>query len=62
MNYKHYYNCTNNHDSLKKTTLKRDPIEENFDDLDVSSGSGGKSPATNEHLEALNKSWCSGTT
>lgn len=43
-------------------TLKRDAIEENFEDLDDSSGSGGKSPATKGHLEAPNKSWCSGTT
>lgn len=27
-------------------TLKRAEIEENLEDLDVSSGSGGKSPAT----------------
>lgn len=62
--------CKNfcNHRPLKKMeiTLNLDPIDENlddlFDDLVVSSGSGGKSPATKGHLEALNKSWCSGTT
>ena len=36
-------------------TLKRDPIDENldefFEDLVVSSGTGGNSPATNEHLD-----------
>lgn len=41
-------------------TLKRDPIDENLEDLDddlvVSSGSGGKRPDTKEHLDALNKS------
>lgn len=46
----------------KNDTLKREPIEENLEDFDVSSGSGGKRPDTKEHLEALNKSWCSGTT
>lgn len=48
--------------SWSKDTLKRDPIEENLEDFEVSSGTGGKSPATKEHLEALNRSWCSGTT
>jgi hypothetical protein len=46
----------------KKKTLKRAPIEENLEDLDVSSGRGGKSPEINEHLEALSNSWCSATT
>ena len=36
-------------------TLKREPIEENFDDLVASSG-GGKRPDTKEHFEAINKS------
>lgn len=36
-------------------TLKRDPIDENFDDFEDSSGRGGNRPATNEHLEAVNK-------
>jgi len=31
-------------------------MEENFEDLDVSSGSGGKRPTTKGHLEAPNKS------
>lgn len=42
--------------TVKKNTLKREPIEENLEDLAVSSGSGGKRPATKEHLEAPNKS------
>lgn len=37
-------------------TLKRDPIEENLDDFNASSGSGVKRPQTNEHFEAVNKS------
>lgn len=37
-------------------TLKREPIEENLADLAVSSESGGKSSATNEHLEVLSMS------
>lgn len=43
-------------------TLKRAPMEENLEDLDVSSGGGGNSPEINEHLEALSSSWCSATT
>lgn len=47
-------------------TLKREPIEENledlFEDFVGSSTTGGKRPATNEHLEDVIKSWCSGTT
>jgi len=31
-------------------------MEENLEDLDVSTGSGGNKPATKEHLEAVNKS------
>lgn len=50
------------HQDCSKITLKREPIEENLEDLAVSSGSGGKRPATKEHLEVPNKSWCSGTT
>lgn len=50
----------------RNITLKREPIDENLadllEDLFVSSGSGGKSPAIKEHLDANNKSWCSGTT
>jgi len=46
----------NNEAHEKNDTLNREPIEENLEDLDVSSGSGGKRPATNGHLEALNKS------
>ena len=45
---------------VKKITLKREPIDENLadllEDLFVSSGIGGKSPATKEHLEAINRS------
>lgn len=37
-------------------------MEENLEDLDVSSGRGGNKPATKEHFEAINKSWCSATT
>lgn len=37
-------------------------MEENLEDLDVSTGSAGNKPATKEHLEAFNKSWCSATT
>lgn len=43
-------------------TLKRDPIEENFDDFEDSSGERGNRPATNEHFEAIRRSWCSATT
>ena len=39
----------------KSYTLKREPIDENLEDLVVSSLSGGKRPATKEQLEALNK-------
>lgn len=41
---------------ISNQTLNRDPIEENFEDFDVSSGSGGNKPDTNGHLEALSKS------
>lgn len=37
-------------------TLKRDPIDENFEDFDDSSGLGGNKPAAKEHFEAVNKS------
>lgn len=43
-------------------TLKRDPIEENLEDFDDSSGEGGNRPATNEHVEAVSRAWCSATT
>lgn len=43
-------------------TLNRVPMEENFDCFDVSSGNGGKRLATNEHLEAYKRAWCSATT
>ena len=33
-------------------TLKRDPIDENFEDFDVSSDRGGNKPETKEHLES----------
>lgn len=42
--------------SKRKLTLKREPIDENLDDLVASSRSGGKSPATKEHFDVLNKS------
>lgn len=38
-----------------RITLKRVPIEENFDCFEDSSGSGGNRFATNEHFEASNK-------
>ena len=38
------------------STLKRDPMEENLDDFDVSSGSGGNRPATKEHFDAVKRS------
>lgn len=45
---------------LQEDTLKREPIDENLEDLFevlvVSSGKGGKSAATNEHLEAVKRS------
>lgn len=43
-------------DDWKEYTLKREPIDENLEDLVVSSEIGGKRPDTKEHLEALNKS------
>ena len=36
-------------------TLKRDPMEENFDDFDVSSGRGGNRLTTKGHFEAVSK-------
>lgn len=32
-------------------TLNREPIDENFDDLEDSSAKGGNKPETKEHLE-----------
>jgi len=46
----------------RKHTLNWAAIEENFVDLVVSSGKGGKSPETKEHLEAQSSAACSGTT
>lgn len=40
----------------KKLTLNREPIEENFDDLEDSSGKGGNKPDTKEHVEVHNRS------
>jgi hypothetical protein len=37
----------------KHETLNREPIEENFDDLEESSGRGGNKLETKEHLDAL---------
>lgn len=37
-------------------------MEENLEDFDDSSGSGGNRPATKEHFDAVNRSWCSATT
>lgn len=37
-------------------TLKRVPMEENLDCLDVSSGNAGKRFETKEHFEAVNRS------
>lgn len=49
-----------NGQNTRYDTLKREPIDENFEDLEEdlveSSGSGGNRPATKEHLEALNRS------
>jgi hypothetical protein len=46
----------------EKITLKREPMEENLDDFDDSSGSGGNRPATKGQFEAVNRAWCSATT
>lgn len=43
-------------------TLKRVPMEENFDCFDASSDNRGKRFATKGHLEAFSKAWCSATT
>lgn len=37
----------------QKHTLNREPIEENFDDLDDSSDRGGNRPDTKEQFEAV---------
>ena len=37
-------------------TLKRDPMDENLDDLDDSSGSGGNKPTTKGHFESVKSS------
>lgn len=49
-------------DNWIKNTLKRDPMDENLDDLEDSSAGGGNRAATKEHFEAVNRSWCSATT
>lgn len=36
-------------------TLNREPMDENFDVLEDSSGSGGNKPDTNEHLDAVRR-------
>lgn len=46
----------NQQDDRREITLKREPIDENLEDLAVSSESVGKRPATKKHFEALNKS------
>jgi len=46
----------------KSPTLNREPIEENFDLLDDSSGEGTNKPDTKGHLEAYRSAWCSATT
>ena len=44
-------------------TLNRVPIEENlYEDLDGSSGDGGKRFPTKGHLEDPSNAWCSATT
>lgn len=52
--------CWKCEEERKQHTLKRDPIDENlddlFEDLVVSSGTGGNNPDTNEHLDELSKS------
>ena len=40
---------------LHTLTLKHALMEENLDDFDDSSGSGGNRPTTKEHFEAVNK-------
>lgn len=47
---------------ILRRTLNREPIDENFDDLEDSSVKGGNNPETKGHLEALRTAWCSGTT
>ena len=46
----------------QKQTLNREPIEENFDDFEDSSGKGGNKPDTKEHSEVLKSAWCSAIT
>lgn len=41
---------------MQTNTLKRDPMEENLDDFEDSSGDGGIRPATKGHFDAINKS------
>lgn len=47
---------------LEYHTLNREPIDENFDDFEDSSGNGGNKPDTKEQVEALRSAWCSATT
>lgn len=51
MSHGHYHQG-----NKRDVTLKREPIEENLEDFVVSSGSGGKSPATKEQWEAPSRS------
>jgi hypothetical protein len=60
---KNWQQCLKNKCRSKRgETLKRAPMEANFEVFDVSSGSGGNNPEIKEHLEALSNSWCSATT
>ena len=44
--------CTALHICIQqKHTLNREPIDDNFDDLEDSSAKGGNRPETKEHLE-----------
>lgn len=55
--------CKDMHsEKRKKKTLNWVAIEENFDDLDVSSGRGGNNPETKEHFEEESSASNSGTT
>lgn len=53
---KHISYNHNIQDDCTDYTLKREPIDENLEDLVASSESEGKRPATKKHLEAPSKS------
>lgn len=54
--------CRTNQCCKNILTLNCEPMEENFDCFDVSSGKGGKRLATNVQFEAHKRAWCSATT